>query len=100
MSRRHLLRLGAVLSGLALTGCAPSLGPGLQIGVGVGPGMHLTASSCSLAGAPLQTTLSGPARMLDFAKQQIRAAQAKASLATPTAQERMESWKRLGSGGC
>jgi hypothetical protein len=98
-----LLRFCALGSAVALAGCASSWGgPGVQVGIGAGPSpsFNLGTSSCSLIGSQTPIGPTASTQLFAFAKQEIRAAQARSSLGAGTPQARMESWKRIAAGGC
>lgn len=95
-----ILRLCAVASVLALAGCAPGFGPGLQIGISPGPGLHVSAASCSLLGTGTAEAMFSRSVAFERAQRFMQMARAKSSLAAYDPQAQMQSWKRLAAGGC
>ncbi|HEV2146609.1 MAG TPA: hypothetical protein VGR37_04265 [Longimicrobiaceae bacterium] len=100
-STRRLFRLGAVAAGLALAGCAPTFGPGLQLGVNPMGDVSLGTGSCFLTGSGYavphgMSRTAAPFSVLN----RISQIQARFSLGHSDVRSRMESARRIASGDC
>ena len=97
------LRVFALSCGLALAGCAPTLGSGVQIGLGPSHALEIANASCSLGGgqnasvpfARLSTSASAFGVM-----QKINAIQAKFTMGLQDVRAQSEGWKRIARGEC
>jgi hypothetical protein len=97
------LRLSALSCGLILAGCAPSFGPGVQMGLGPTSGLEIANASCSLSGGQNSalpfTRLSTSASAFGV-MQKINAIQAKYTMGMQDVRAQSEGWKRLAKGEC
>ncbi len=96
------LRFFAVASTLALAACAPSFGPGLQLGVSPGTGrLHFGTSSCSFLGqaaspfARFSNTASAFAPLKQVENIHAQYAPGFSDVRAKTAR-----WKQLATGEC
>jgi hypothetical protein len=96
------LRFCAVASALALAGCIPSLGPGLQLGVSPGTGrLHFGTSSCSLLGQGASPFARFSPTASAFAPlKQVENIHAQYAPGFSDVRAREARWKQLARGEC
>ncbi len=95
-----LLRLCALASGLALAGCAPTLGPNLQFGPAPGIRLGIMSANCAMMGTGIPEARFSSSLGFEAARQHMNAIQANFSPFRNDPQVQLQSWKRLASGGC
>jgi|GEM_PF-6736405 len=88
---------------LTLGACAPSLGPGVSVGLTPDGAMHLGSSACSqLAAEPLQAGAprASAASRVFAVRSLISSIHARYANGLRTPQMRLEESKRIVAGGC
>lgn len=108
MDLRRLARVSLVVAvPLMATGCAPSLsgssfGPGLHLGLNLGkaPSLSISPATCLLLGSATGNSSASAAAAAGAMRQQAAQIQAQHSLGANSPTARLESSRRLASGGC